>query len=155
MSSLTRSETGGFPNPIPRISDRGSSCKIQHKKQNTYPSSFDEFAAEFFCRILEGKFFTSNVIDRWAAFAMQEEVILEKNFARFFFVLEVNFNGKVETSISWFWHLVRWFFENCRKKRSNKLFPNQMTVIKVTCRSVLDPYANPKLKFNISIKHLY
>ena len=65
----------------------------------THPSSSEELPSEFFCGILEGKLFTTYVVDRWAALVMQEEVIFEQDFARLLLVLEVDLNREVKASV--------------------------------------------------------
>lgn len=52
----------------------------------TYPSSLEQLPAELFSRVIECELFTAEMIDRWVALQVQEQIVVKAHFFWFFLV---------------------------------------------------------------------
>lgn len=50
----------------------------------SYPSGFQQLPAELLRRVVEGELLAAEMIDRWVALQVEEQVVVEANFLGFF-----------------------------------------------------------------------
>ena len=87
----------------------------QEKISNPYPSSLQQPGLELLTRVIEGEFFTSDMVDGWATFQMQEQVIVKIDPSDILFGFKEHFYWNYEAAITTFWYFVRRILFHYRK----------------------------------------
>lgn len=73
---------------------------------------FEELALEFFAGVLEGEALAPYLVDGRVVEVWEEEVVFETDLLWLVFVAEVNFDWKIETSVTRFRDLIWWLLYN-------------------------------------------
>lgn len=51
---------------------------------NSYPSGFQQLPSKFLCWVVEGELLTAQMIDRWVALQVKEQIVIKADFLGFF-----------------------------------------------------------------------